>query len=563
MTKINIIPEKIPHQFWERNQYQDIILYALGIHGPLKREEFINNRDRGISNRMNKNTFHKWAKKLKSNNYINVSRERKYSIYIITNLGVKLLIKRLRSYNLDIKTILNLERKSTSKTTTQNTQFLREYEIENEDIMIEFLKLKNEITRDKLKLFSEDRFNRAILYLILNHPRYFNNFKSVNIPMDDFIEKYGNDILSKDELKWFLRKLLRKKNTTISFYKLNLIKRGINLYFRSTEEYGGIFEITIQSLLRDHYYLQHVYNGKLPEIIINEICEEALTTLINKYHLFHKDLEPSLYDTIKYYLLTLTKDLQKKAFIKSFGLHEIPTLILTSKLFDYERLDYLQKRTLFHLEEADNALLPFEYRKHIKFANKFIKKAIDFDKDDPYNYSLKAQILYFKGEYEKVLETINKAIELEPKVAQFYSELAFFLRWQNKHEEALDAINKAIEIEPEIAKYYSDLAIVYWSLNQHEKVLDALNLALKKDPQNFDYYIRKVHCLAHDLRKHKLALNVLESLSQLKPKKIELFEIYKTKAGILLSMENREAALNIIRKTRHLYPNKEIFPNLH
>ena len=75
----------------------------------------------------------------------------------------------------------------------------------------------------------------------------------------------------------------------------------------------------------------------------------------------------------KYYLLIITKDLKKKAFIKSFELLEIPTLILTSELFDYERLDYLQKRTLFHLEEADNTRVPFEYREHIKFANKFIK----------------------------------------------------------------------------------------------------------------------------------------------------------------------------------------------
>lgn len=563
MTKINIIPEKIPQQLWENDQYETIILYALGVYGPLKREEFINNRDKGISNRMNKNTFHKWAKRLKNNDYLSVSREREYSIYIITNLGVKLLIKRLKSNNLDLKTILNLERKSISIATTQNTQFLKDFEIENEDIMIEFLKLKNEITRDKLKLFSEDRFNRAILYITFNHPRYYNNFGSVNISIDDFIDKYGNSILSKDELKLFLHKLLMKKNISISFYKLNLVIKGIKLYFRSSEEYGGIFEITIQSLLRDHYYIQHVYNGKSPEIIINEICEEALTVLINKYHLFHKDLESPLYDTIKYYLLTLTKDLKKKVFIKSFDLLEIPTLILTSKLFDYERLDYLQKLTIFHLEEADNSLLPFEYRENIKFANKFINKAIDFDRDNPYNYSLKAQILHFMGKYEETLKAINKAITLEPDEARYYSELAFYLKWQNNYGEALDAINKAIEIEPEIAKYYSDLAFIFWSLDQHENVLDALNTAIKKDPQNIGYHISKAMCLAHNLGKHKLALNVLERLFQLNPQELELFEIYKTKVGILLSMKNREVALNLIRKTRQLFPNKDIYPNLH
>ncbi len=563
MAKINIIPEKIPNQFIERNQYEDIILYALSLYGPLKREEFINNKDKGIINRMNKNTFHKWAKKLKNKNYINVSREGKYSIYIITNLGVKELVKRLKSYNLDIKTILNLERKSISKIVNLNIQFFRNFEIENEDIMIEFLKLKNEITRDRLKNFSEEKFNRAILYLTLNHPKFYDSYGLVNISIDDFINKYGSDILSKDELKWFLHRISMKKITEISFYKLKLVERGINLYFRSSEVFGNIFEKSIQSILREHYYLQHIHKNKFQELIINEVCEEITTDLINKYKFFHKDLEPALYDTIKYYLLTLLKDLKRKALIKSFDLYEIPTLILTSKIFDFERLDYLQKRTLFHIEEAYNAKLPIDYRDNIKYANKFIKKALDFNRNNLYNYALKAQILHLTGDYNGALETIHKAIELDPQEANYYSDYAFFLNWQNKYEEALNAINKAIELEPYNAEHYSDLSSIFWSLNQHEQALEAINLAIKKNVHNIKYYIKKANCIAYDLHSYKNALMVLENAFHLKPKKLELLEIYKTKAGILLSMKDHEAALKIIRKTRRLYPNKEIYPNIH
>ena len=66
MTEMNIIPNKIPIQIWEIKQYEDIILFVLGVYGPMRREEFINSSEKGITNRMNKNTFHKWAKKLKS-----------------------------------------------------------------------------------------------------------------------------------------------------------------------------------------------------------------------------------------------------------------------------------------------------------------------------------------------------------------------------------------------------------------------------------------------------------------------------------------------------------------
>jgi len=563
MTKINFFPQKIPNLLWERDQYEDIILYALGVFGPMKREEFINNKDKGIKNRMNKNTFHKWAKKLKSNTYISVSREKKHSVYTITNLGVKELVKRLKSNNLDVKTILNLERKTTSKTFALDTRFLKYYEIENKDITIEFLKLKNEINLDKLSLFSEEKFDIAVLYLTLNHTRFYDYFGSVNISIDDFVDKYCNDILTKDELKWFLRELQMKKITTISFYKLKLAKRGINLYFRSSDQYGCIFEITIQSILRDYYYEQYIYNNKFQEIIFNEICEAAIIVLINKYNLFHKTLEVSLYDTIKYYLLTLLKNLKRKAFIKSFDMYEIPTLILTSEIFDFERLDYLQKRTLFHLEEAYNALLPLEYRENIKYTTEFIQKAMDCDGYNSYNYCLKAHILHITGDYNGALEAICKAITLDPQKANFYSDYAFFLSWQNKYEEALNAINRAIELEPQEGNYYSDLAGVLLSLNQHEEALEVFNLAIKKDPQNIRYYIRKANCLAYDLQRYKSALKVIERSVHKNPKKLELFELYENKAGILLSMKNREAALNTIRKARQLYPSKEIFPNLH
>ncbi|MFW9877728.1 MAG: tetratricopeptide repeat protein [Candidatus Thorarchaeota archaeon] len=563
MTKINIIPEKVPNRLWNRTQYETIILYALGIYGPMKREEFINNKEKGIHNRMNKNTFHKWAKKLKIKNQISVSREEKQSIYTITNLGVKVLLKKLKSYNLDVKTILNLERKTSSKTITLDTKFLKNFGIENKDIMIEFLKLKNEITRDKLKLFSEEKYNRAILFLTLNHPRYYDRFGKINISIDEFVDKYGNDVLSKDDLKWFLHKLNTKKTTNISFYKLKLEKKRIDLYFRASEEYGSIFETTIKSILRDHYYLQYLHKNKFQEIIINEVCEDAITILINKYNFFHKDLKASLYDTTKYYLLILLKALKKKPFIKSFNLYEIPTLILTSEIFDFERLDYLQKRALFHLEEAYNAQVPSQYRNNMKYAIKFIEKAMESDKNDPYNYAIKAQILHSTGDYIGALKAIYKAIKLDPQEANYYSDYAFFLSWQNKYEEALNAINKAIELDPYNAEHYSSSSSVYSSLNQYEKALEALNLAIKNDPMTVRYYIEKANCLAHELKKHKSALRVIENAFNLNPKKLELFELYKIKAGILLSMKDREEALNIIRKTRQLYPNKKIYPNLH
>lgn len=562
MTKMNIIPSKIPFQIWEKKQYDDIILYALGAYGAMKREEFINNSEKGISNRMNKNTFHKWTKKLKSKNYINVSRAKKKSVYTITNLGVNKLVNRLESYTLNLKNILNLEQKALSKEITQITQFFNVYDITNTDIMIEFLKLKNEIIRDKLKYFSEDKLNKSILYLTLNHPKFYHEYGGMIISINDFIIKYSENNLTKIELKWFLHKVIEQKACNISFYELKLSNKDLNLYFRSTEEYGIIFKSTIQSILRDLYYLGNLFFNDFKGIIINDLCEEILDELINRYHLFHKDLEIPLYNLIKSYLISLFKDLKRKKFINPIDLKEIPTLILTSEIFVFERLDYLQKMSLLSLEEANDMLSPLKYREKIRFALEYIEKAILLNNKNSLNYSIKAQILHFVGKYEEALRAIIRAIKLNPKVADYYSNMANILIWMSRYEKALVVINKAIKLEPKNPDYYSDLASIFSFLDRYEKALEALNIAIKLDPKRIQFYIQKSSYLAYDMKKYKIALKVIQKAIELNPKKLPLFEPYKQQAGILLCMKNRETAINVIKKVKRLFPNKEIYPNL-
>ena len=64
------------------------------------------------------------------------------------------------------------------------------------------------------------------------------------------------------------------------------------------------------------------------------------------------------------------------------------------------------------------------------------------------------------------------------------------------------------------------------------------------------------------MKKYKIALKVIQKAIELNPKKLPLFELYKQQAGILLCMKNRETAINVIKKVKRLFPNKEIYPNL-
>lgn len=562
MTKRNIIPNKIPIQIWEIKQYQDVILYALGVYGPMRREEFINSSEKGITNRMNKNTFHKWAKKLKSKNHINVTRDQKKSVYTITSLGIKELLKRLKSYRLDVKTILNLEQKAISKNLNQITQFLNLFNIKNQDIVIEFLKLRNELTTDKLRSFTEDKLNLSILYLSLNHVKFYDGSRDISISIDNFIKKYGKNKLTKTELKLFLHKVIVKEVCYITFYELKELNRDNNMYFRSTDEYGTIFKGIIQSILRDHYYLGVIDSNSFNEIIINDLCEEILFELIDKYNLFHKNLEIPLYNLIRNYLLNLLKEFKSNYLVYCLNLKEIPSLILTSDIFIFERLDYLQKKAIIFLEKANEELLPYKYMETVNIALEIVEKAISIDVKNSLNYVIKTQIYQYKGEYEKALRLIKKAIKLDPAVADYYLNLASILIWMNKYEKALIVMKKAIEIEPNVAEYYSQLASVFCFLEQYEKALETLGVAINIKPKMIKYHLQKARYLAHYLKEYKDALNVIEQVIEPKMEKYSLFELYREQAGILLNMKNNEEAQKVIKKARQLYPSEEIFPNI-
>ncbi len=563
MAEMNIIPNKIPIQIWEIKQYEDIILYALSVYGPMRREEFINSSEKGITNRMNKNTFHKWAKKLKNKNCINVSRDQKNSIYSISSLGVKELLKRLKSYRLGIKTILDLEQKAFSKNFNQISHLFNSFNIKDENIIIEFLKLKNELTTDELKSLSEDKLNISILYLALNHVKFFDKTSNISISLDDFIKKYGKSKLTKTELKWFLHKVIEKDACYITIYELKSSNNEFCVYFRSTDEYGTIFKGVIQSILRDHYYLGFVNSYDFKEIIINDICEEVLFELIKKYNLFHEDLEPPLYNLIRNYLINIFKDFKKKYFVNYLNLKEIPSLILTSDIYIFERLEYLQKRALLYLKEASKELPPPKHQETVNNALEYVGKAIKMDTKNSLNYAIKTQILQFKGEYHEALRTIKKAIEMAPNVSNYYLNLANILIWMNKFEEAIEALNRAIELEPNNSEYYSQLASIYCFIDQYEKALEVLDTAIKIDPNLLKFYLQKARYLAFYLKKNKDALRVLEDIINPELKKESLFEIYSEQAEILFNMKKNDAALELIKKARKIYPNKVIYPNIH
>lgn len=312
MSSRNIIPDKIPPKIWKNRMgdIDDIILYALNSYSPMSRVEFISDDN---TKRMNKNTFHKYAKELKKQDYIDSYREGKNSFYTILPLGENELSRRLIKYNLDFDTIVELENKKNKNLVNKFSKFFRDNEIEDPDIQLEYLKLVSVITQDKLsEIYSKEEFNKLILYLTLNHPRFYPNY---TINKEDFIEKY-NQIsegkLSTNFINTFIELVVDKKKYGINFHKLNIETAGINLYFTENSEYGELFKLIVDNRLKDLIFLKNLGVIELNYLELQDTYDRIIKCLTEDFKLFHPKLAKSMYQLIDNYRDTIKQKIIKR-----------------------------------------------------------------------------------------------------------------------------------------------------------------------------------------------------------------------------------------------------------
>ncbi|MHA2287349.1 MAG: long-chain-acyl-CoA synthetase [Promethearchaeota archaeon] len=95
---IRTIPDKIPNKFLirlKKGKYDDALLFALGVFGPHKLTELINDTGNYITNRMDESLFHKCAKKLTSAGYIEKYSENSEIYFKATEKGKDELLSRV------------------------------------------------------------------------------------------------------------------------------------------------------------------------------------------------------------------------------------------------------------------------------------------------------------------------------------------------------------------------------------------------------------------------------------------------------------------------------------
>ena len=311
MIEKNIFDE-IPEQINNGGNYEDLILYALSTKRSIKAEEFINNPDKYIENRMNKNTFYKWVKYLKRNNWVEVEKKAKNSYYSITPDGQTELLRRLKDYNIDFESLMKIEQDRMKNYIKPISLFFEEFEVFDKDQKIEFLELANQVTKDKFPNFSEEKFNSLLLYLILNHPRFYPNNISIKKFLSRFEQTYDKK-LTEYELGFFLEKVVDDDIFKIRYHKLKLEDKNQDLYFRSNCEYGIYFETAIKSNLKRLYYQKNLKNEELKftQKDLDNVQEEIINLLITRFTLFPSTLREPLKKLINEYIEMVIKEIEK------------------------------------------------------------------------------------------------------------------------------------------------------------------------------------------------------------------------------------------------------------
>jgi len=541
MSLRKIIPDKIHPRVWNggMGDIDDIILYALNIHSPMMRSEFISD---GYNRRMNKNTFHLHAKDLKKRGYITSLREGKLSYYKITSSGESELLQRLLKYKLDFDTLLKIEEKKNKNLIKRLSLFFESNEIYDIEVQIEYIKLASIITCEKLKeIYSEDQFNKLLLYIILNHPKFYLKY---NISIEDFKVKYNRlskGTLSSHEIGLFIEKVVDKRIYSINFHKLSLETLKNEFYFTENSEYGEFFKTVVDNRLRDLLLMRDLKNIELTNKDIERTYATIAYLLVERYKLFHPYLKNSLYTLIDNYRRTIREQVLKKSI---FEIIDYSSLLILPEKPKSPNLKLVRENSI--IEKENQSFSSTEYKSGVEDFSSFSISFENIKFISKENLLRKAWDSYEQRDYDATLNYINKIPELEENSELIYWKAEILGIRQDKFIEAFNVIELGIKINPMPSGYnfYRLKAEVLCLTENYEEALVSIDNAIEIDSQT-KIILKKAEILI-DLKKyHDLIVlakdfnTISEEISKL------IFNVVRTKYRFNRKI-NEEDALNLI-----------------
>ena len=147
------------------------------------------------------------------------------------------------------------------------------------------------------------------------------------------------------------------------------------------------------------------------------------------------------------------------------------------------------------------------------------------------DYFNRANDLYFKGEYELALKSMEKAIELKPDYTNAWVNKGIILGNLNQHELALKAFEKVIKLEPSNSKAWDNRSHVLHNLGRDELALTSIEKAIELEIKSANAWYNYA-CIYYSIKGDKeKALSFLKNA-------IEIDASYKDKSKKDKDLEN-------------------------
>lgn len=555
MNLKNIYPKKIPKEILEDNHVDDIILYALGTYGPLLKAEF---------NQINKTTFYKYLNKLIDKNFVfPPERKRRMAIYEITPLGQAELMRRLGNYNLNFYEMIELEKKKIRGQVMKLSSFFEKYKISDDLIKIEYLSLYNTLVQvDTLSIFSKEKFNKLLLYIVLNDLHFFKETVKV-LSIGEFIDEYDIDHqLTKTDIQMFIQEVVDKNRYGIEIFKLFLNEESY-LFFRADSEFGIFFETIVKKHLWNLNYLKCLNNSEIYESDLEEIIKSITYVLIKKYQIFNPELEEQIFHLSEDYITNLQLKLHEKPVIEFNKMGDF--LMLYSPYIGYtypfkplteeDERQLVDIRTTFQrIREKEPKNKQFWSTLEFFFDDKFeealieVNKCLELDSEDYYAIGLKSKILYKLGQYGKALKIFEEALKLKPhsestvEKVEIKTNKAELLLALKRYDEALNIIKKEI---PMVLEEYTEIEkIEFYKENYIEFQFFKLEATIYYEQNKFDEALNAIN----------QDLEYLEKFIGMDDNEVTV-EGYLLKSKILYNLRKFEESLEEIKKALKIKPN--------
>jgi len=439
--------------------------------------------------------------------------------YRITRTGKTEYSNMLRFYDLDRQSILEEEGKRIKEITKSTISFFKEYNIEDVEIKFRFLnnKLKLPYENKKIKetldseeeYDGEEKYNKILLYLAINHPDRFPHYISQEV----FSKEYDINLI---KLNFVVLRIVEDNIFPIKFFKLDL-GDGSEFYFQTNERLERMLNVIVEDHVTKFTYLNNLYEegseGATPmkmESIVNAILEEIIDSLFNpglesvirsflpdyiNYLAYKIERERKLFDTFDKLEGLIWKEIQAFNLSEVQGQsdkrNELEFYLDPAKSFE-ESFEEINKAIKRNPKEID---LYYIKSKILIYFDKYSEALIlldgmveDFPKHEKDLKMKKASILKKMRDLEGGLEIIDELIVKYPEDNELLNYKAFWYQYLNNKEEALKIIQKLIEREPDNGIYIDTYGEILMAFSDYELAIEKFQRAIELLPDSWYSY---------------------------------------------------------------------------